>query len=219
MTSPGLQPGAEHSPSDHAQSVEAQSLSASQPDVFSSHTTERPPRRGWRKEPPAEVPLGHVLSGLTSDWQVLRTFDVFGDLDADFVVIGPPGVFLISARLGANKKLWIDEDVIWINGRPTDHVGATRLASARASARLSSAANEDVRVTPIIALIEPVSVSFGGDPAKRLVVLAAEGVPDWLSERPRAYSDEAIAFLTLTAEERSTWGAHSSSLGPIARLR
>ena len=218
MTSPGLQPGAEHSPADHGRSVEAQPRSVSQPDVFSP-TTERSTRRGWRKEPPAEVPLGRVLSALAPDWQILRTFDVFGDLDADFVVIGPPGVFSISARLGANKKIWVDEDVIWINGRPTDHVGATRVAAARASARLSSAANEDVRVTPIIALIDPVSVSFGGDSANRLVVLASEVVPEWLSERPRAYSDEAIAFLTLTAEERSTWGAHSSTLGRIARLR
>jgi hypothetical protein len=189
------------------------------PAAFRRPRAERVGRRGWRKQPPADFALGGMLSELAPGWNVLRTFDVFGELDADFVVIGPPGVFAISARIGAKKKIWIDEDMIWVNGRPTDHVAATRLAARRASARLSSAVGEDLRVIPIIALIDPASLSFGGDPAKRVVVLPAELVSQWLSECSRAYSDDAVAYFTMVAEERATWGSQPSELGPVARLR
>ncbi len=189
------------------------------PATFFHPRPERPARRGWRKQPPTEFALGSALSELAPGWTVLRTFDVFGDLDADFVVIGAPGVFTISARIPSGKKIWVDEDMIWVNGRPTDHVAATRRGAGRASARFSAAVDADLRVIPIIALINPASLSFGGDPAKRVVVLSADIVSQWLSECSRAYSDEAIAYFTMIAEERTTWGSQPSEHGPVARLR
>ncbi|MCU1558215.1 MAG: hypothetical protein JWN09_2210 [Microbacteriaceae bacterium] len=210
--------GAERVPVDRAPSAAVLPLTPT-PAAFFHTRTERPTRRGWRKQPPTEFALGNALSELAPGWIVLRTFDVFGELDTDFLVIGPPGVFAISARIGANKKVWVDEDFIWVNGRPTDHVSKTRLAARRASVRLSAAVAEDVRVIPIIALIDPATLSFGGDPAKRVVVLSVDIVSQWLSECSRAYSDEAVAYFTMVAEERATWGSQPSELGPVARLR
>lgn len=203
---------------DHGLSDDALPLTATPPTFFRPRT-ERSTHRGWRKQPPVEFALADVFAELAPGWNVLRTFDVFGELDADFLVIGPPGIFAISARIGANKKIWVDEDVIWVNGRPTDHVSVTRQAAERASVRLSSATDQNLRVTPVIALIDPASLSFGGDPAKRVVVLSAEIVSQWLSECSRAYSDEAVAYFTMIAEERTTWGSQPSELGPVARLR
>ncbi len=175
--------------------------------------------RGWRNEPPAEFEMGRLLTQLGSEWTVLHTFDVFGELDADFLVVGPPGIFMVTSRVRAGGKIWVDENVLWVNGRPSDHIRDTRIAAERASTRLSSAVGETVRVTPVIALMDPASLSFGGDPTQRVVTLPAELLTQWLSECSRAYSDDAVAYFSMIAEERATWGSHPSGQGSVARLR
>ena len=174
---------------------------------------------GWRRDAPTEFELGRLLTSLDDHFTVLRAFDVFGDLDADFVVVGPGGVFLITSRTTSNAKVWVDEYVLWVNGRPTNQVRDARSAADRASARLSTMMGQTVRVTPVIAIMDPLSLSFGGDPARRVVTLPADLVAQWLSECSRTLSDDAIASLALVAEERATWGSPPSGSGLLPRVR
>ena len=175
--------------------------------------------RGWRFEAPTEFELGRLLMSLDDRFTVLRAFDVFGELDADFVVVGPAGIFLISTRSRRDAKIWIDEDVLWVNGHPTDHVRDARSAADRASARLSAIMGQPVRATPVIAVTDPLSLSFGGDPAQRVITLPADLVAQWLSESPRTLSDDAVASLAKVAEERATWGSLPSGSRLLARVR
>jgi hypothetical protein len=156
---------------------------------------------------------------LNDRFTVLRAFDVFGDLDADFVVVGPGGIFLITTRTTSNAKVWIDEDVLWVNGRPTNQVHDARNAADRASARLSTITGQTVRATPVIAIMDPFSLSFGGDPAQRVVTLPADLVAQWLSECSRTLSEDAVASLALVAEERATWESPPSGSGLLSRVR
>ena len=174
---------------------------------------------GWRKDAPTEFELGRLLTSLDDCFTVLRAFDVFGDLDADFVVVGPGGIFLITTRTTSNAEVWIDEDVLWVNGRQTSQVCDARSAADRASARLSTMMGQTVRVTPVIAIMDPLSLSFGGDPAQRVVTLPADLVAQWLSECSRTLSDDASASLALVAEERATWRSPPSGSGLLSRVR
>ncbi len=175
--------------------------------------------RGWRTQAPTEFELGRQLTSLDERFTVLRAFDVFGELDADFVVVGPSGIFLITTRVRSGAKVWVDEDMLWLNGRPTDQVRDARRAADRASARLSEIMGQSVRATPVIAVMDPLSLSFGGDPARRVVTLPADLVAQWLSECSRTLSDSAVASLSLVAEERATWGSLPDGSGLLSRVR
>ena len=175
--------------------------------------------RGWSTEAPTEFELGRMLTALDDRFTALRAFDVFGELDTDFLVVGPAGLFLITTRVRNNAKVWVDEEVLWVNGRPTNQVRDARNAADRASARLSAVMGQSVRATPVIAVMNPLSLSFGGDPARRVVTLPADLVTQWLSECSRTLSDDAVARFARVAEDRATWGSLPSGSSLLARVR
>ena len=174
---------------------------------------------GWNTEAPTEYELGRMLTSLDDRFTVLRAFDVFGDLDADFVVVGPAGLFLITSRVQSNAKVWVDEEVLWVNGRPTNRVRDARNAADRASARFSAVVGQPVRATPVIAVMNPLSLSFGGEPTQRVVTLPADLVTQWLSDCSRTLSDDAVADFALIAEDRATWGPPPGGSSRLARVR
>ena len=173
----------------------------------------------WNTEAPTEYELGRMLTSLDDRFTVLRAFDVFGDLDADFVVVGPAGLFLITSRVQSNAKVWVDEEVLLVNGRPTNRVRDARNAADRASARFSAVLGQPVRATPVIAVMNPLSLSFGGEPTQRVVTLPADLVTQWLSDCSRTLSDDAVADFALIAEDRATWGPPPSGSSQLARVR
>lgn len=175
--------------------------------------------RDWRLEAPTEFELGRQLMSLDTRFTVLRTFDFLGDLDADFVVVGSAGIFLVTTRTRTGARVWVDEDVLRVNGCPTDQVRDARRAADRASVRLSAVMGQSVRATPVIAVMNPLSLSFGGNPAQRVVTLPADLVVQWLSECSRTLSDDAVASLALVAEERTTWGSPPNGSTVLARVR
>ena len=173
----------------------------------------------WSTEAPTEYELGRLLTTLDDRFRVLRAFDVFGDLDADFVVVGPAGLFLVTSRVQRNAAVWVDEDTLWVNGRPTDRVRDVRASADRASARFSAALGQPVRATPVISVMNPISLAFGGEPARRVVTLPADLVSQWLSDCSRTLSDDAVADFSLVAEDRATWGSPSRGSSRLARVR
>jgi len=160
-----------------------------------------------------------LLTSLDDRFRVLRAFDVFGDLDADFVVVGPAGLFLITSRVQRNASIWVDEDMLWVNGRPTNRVRDARTSAERASARFSVVLGQPVRATPVISIMNPVSLAFGGEPAQRIVTLPADLVSQWLSDCSRTLSDDAVADFARVAEDRATWGSPPSGSSRLARVR
>ena len=173
----------------------------------------------WSTEAPTEYELGRLLTSLDDRFRVLRAFDVFGDLDADFVVVGPAGLFLITSRVQRNASIWVDEDMLWVNGRPTNRVRDARTSAERASARFSVVLGQPVRATPVISIMNPVSLAFGGEPAQRIVTLPADLVSQWLSDCSRTLSDDAVADFARVAEDRATWGSPPSGSSRLARVR
>jgi hypothetical protein len=173
----------------------------------------------WRRQAPTEFELGRMLTALDDRFTVLSAFDVFGELDADFVIVGPGGIFLITTRSPSGAKFWVDEDMLWVNGRPTDQIQRSRSAADRASARLSAVLGHTVGATPVISVMNPLSLSFGGDPSRRVVTLPADLVTQWVSECSRTLSDDAVARFALVAEDRATWGSLPTDGRPLARVR
>jgi uncharacterized metal-binding protein YceD (DUF177 family) len=78
---------------------------------------------------------------------------------------------------------------------------------------------QTVRATPVIAVMDPLSLSFGGDPAQRVVTLPADLVAQWISECSRTLSDATVADAAQVAEERATWGSLPNGSGLLSRMR
>ncbi|WP_394770962.1 hypothetical protein [Lacisediminihabitans sp.] len=163
--------------------------------------------RGWRRRPPVEAEVSALLDQLDDGWTVLRASDDLARLGTDFVVVGPPGVFTITAARPTGGNVWVDERVLWINGRPTDHVRVARRCADGAATIMTDLAGVPVAVTPVVALIDPVDLSFGGDAARRVRVLPADILVRSLVESTVVHSTEAVDYLSAVAEECSTWGA------------
>lgn len=158
--------------------------------------------RGAPEQTAARRSAAHHIE-LGAEWTVLAGADC--GLAADYVIVGPGGIFVASTAIRPGKKVWADESVIWVNGRPTNHVNDVCSAALEASARLTVTTGEVVNVTPVVIVPSPVSLVFGGDPARRIAVVTAEGFTRWLMDGSRELTREAIAYFTMVAEERDTW--------------
>jgi hypothetical protein len=168
----------------------------------------KPPRpRGWRRRIPVEVEVAALLGQLGDEWTVLSASDGVVGLGADFVVVGPSGIFTITAARPTGGNVWVDEEMLWTNGRPTDHVRNARRYAVRASRILAGLSGAPVEVTPVIVLLDPVDLSFGGNPDRRVRVLPSDILARSLVESPVVHSAEAAAYFSMIADEHSTWSA------------
>ncbi|HAM25956.1 MAG TPA: hypothetical protein DCP11_04420 [Microbacteriaceae bacterium] len=151
--------------------------------------------------------MARILGELGEGWTILRASDGLADFGADFLVVGQSGIFTISAARPAGGNIWVDENVLWQNGRPTDHVRTARRHAERAASVLAGFSGIPVNVAPVIVLLDPDDISFGGDPARRVRVLPSDLLVRSLAESRPVHSPEATAYFAMIAEECSTWSA------------
>lgn len=161
--------------------------------------------RGWRRRPPVELEVEGLLAGLGDGWTVLRASGALAGLGADFLVVGSPGVFTITVARPTGGKVWVDEKVLWINGHPTDYVHMSRRCSDQAASMMSDLAGVQVAVTPVIALLDPLDLRFGGDTERRVRVLPADILVRSLVENTVVHSPFALDYLSMVAEQCSVW--------------
>jgi hypothetical protein len=173
--------------------------------------------RSWYAGALGEIEVARVLSELGPDWTVLHSVPVgSGESDIDHVVIGPTGVFTINTKNHAGKKVWVGGGTFMVNGHRTSHARNSGFEAKRASRLVSSAAGVDVAVVPVIVLVGTASLKFG-DKAPAVPVVTAPQLRGWLLSLPKVHSAEALAYLTMVAEERSTW--HTEALVLTDTLR
>lgn len=164
-----------------------------------------PDARSWYQGALGEIEVARVLGELGPGWTVLHSVPVgSGASDIDHVVLGPTGIFTINTKHHADKKIWVGGGTFMVGGHRTDHVRNSQFEATRASRSLSTAAQTDVEVAPVIVLVGAASLRFGKK-APVVPVLTVTQLRKWLLTLPRKHSDEALAYFALLAEERGTW--------------
>jgi len=177
----------------------------------------RPDAVSWYKGALGEIEVARVLSDLGPDWTVLHSVPVgSGASDIDHVLIGPTGVFTINTKNHAEAKVWVGGGTIMVNGHRTSYARASVFEAQRASRLVSAAAGAEVAVVPVIVVVGAASLRFG-DKTPTVRVVTASQLRRWLFSLPRMHSEEALAYLTLVAEERATW--HTQALVLTDTLR
>ena len=156
-----------------------------------------------------EVVVAHVLDQLGSEWTVLNAVPVTpGEPEVDHVLIGPAGVFTLQIKYHSGEKIWVAGSTFLVNGEKHDHLRRSSHEATRAGKLLSAVTGRPIPVTPIIVVVNPISITVGRKPSK-VVVLSSHNLKQWLLKKSRTLSDRAVRHFSIFAEERSTWAGAS----------
>jgi hypothetical protein len=143
-----------------------------------------------------EQRISDELSGLPAGWFVLHSHDVGegGDVvgDADHVVIGPAGVFLIHLEHHAGANVWVTEHTVSINGRDSGHLCKARAEARQIGDRLSDACGFDVAVQSVLVLVGAATVQTLNRPAE-VHVRNQYDIRDWLCKQPDRLDAEMVS--------------------------
>ncbi|WIE66220.1 nuclease-related domain-containing protein [Curtobacterium sp. MCLR17_036] len=168
-----------------------------------------PAARSWFKGALGERRIAAELAALGPSFTVLHALPVGRKgTDIDHLVIGPTGVFSINTKNHSGKDVWVGGSDFRVSGGRTDHMRNALSEGRRATRNLSVAAGTSVLVQPLI-VVSAQRVRFG---RKRptVVVLRSGDVVRWITGLPRAFSDEAVRYHAMVAEEPETWGADAA---------
>lgn len=151
-----------------------------------------------------ESQAASALSTLGDDWKAFRASYRRTPLGADFVAVGPAGVFAITTNIRPGARLFVGEEMLLVNGRPTDLIEEARDAALVVASGLMRVGGEVVSVIPVIAVADPASIEFVGEDARRVIVLPTDILARWLTETARTNSTAAVDFYSLVVDEMVT---------------
>jgi hypothetical protein len=161
-----------------------------------------------------EERISDELTGLPAGWFVLHSNeigerrDVVGD--ADHVVIGPGGVFLIHLEHHVGANVWVNDHTMSIDGRDSDHLCTAIVETRQASDRLTDACGFDVAVQSVLVLIGAATVQTLSRPAE-VHVRTQYDIRDWICKQPTRLDAEMAGVL----HERLRPAAAASDSAPV----
>lgn len=164
-----------------------------------------PAARSWYHGALGEIEVARVLSQLGAGWTVLHAVPVgSGRADIDHIVLGPAGIFTVSTRNHADRRVFVAGSTFMVAGQKHDHLRVALHEAERASQLLSGVTGRPVTVTPLVVVVNPASITVG---RKRptVTVLASSRLRRWLLARPNILSARAVAHFSMFAEEPTTW--------------
>lgn len=166
--------------------------------------------RSWYRAAQGELDISRTLSSLPDAWTVLHPSDENVGSDIDHLVIGPAGVFTITTKNHSGQRVRVGNDQLTVNDRRTHHIRDARYEAARASRLLSSGVGESIDAIPLIAIVDPGSLTFAGPRPAGVRVLAASQLGRMLSRARPVMTEAAVDALVVTAELIGHW--HISAL-------
>lgn len=174
--------------------------------IFRSRREER----AWRAGGLGEQIVAKRLAKLGDGWRVLHAIPV-GDrgADIDHLAIGPPGVFSINTKNHLEKKVWVSEKVVMVNGQRTDHLRNSRHEAERAARLLSAARGVAVVVEPMLVLLARDLTVKSSPPDVH--VAPARGLHRRLQKRPVRLAPADVEALFEVARRERTWQPRSGS--------
>lgn len=162
-------------------------------------------RAAWYRGALGEVAVGRLLEKLPEGWSVLHAVPVGkGDSDIDHVVMGPGGVFTINTKNHSGQKVWVAGRTFMVNGQRQPHLRNAGHEAQRASRLLSAAAGFRVDVVPVIAVVDPASLTIRERP-EQVVVLTSSQLVRWLKKRPASLPPEQVRALLGVSIDPAAW--------------
>jgi hypothetical protein len=173
----------------------------------------------WYRGALGEIAVGRLLAKLPDGWHVLHAVPVGrGSSDIDHIVIGPGGVFTINTKNHSGQKVWVAGRTFMVAGQKQQHIRNAEHEAERAARLLSAATDTQMGVTPIVAVVDPQSLTVREKPAK-VVVLTAAQLVRWLKKRPQVFTADQVARMLRAADAPATWHVSPSEAQSAAALQ
>jgi hypothetical protein len=174
--------------------------------------------RSWYRGALGEIHVAKVLKNLGPGWTVLHAVPVgSGTSDIDHVLIGPGGVFTVNTKNHSGQRIWVGGDQLLVNGHRTNHIRDARYEARRAARLLSPADGQPVVVMPIIAIVDPRSLTFGRNRPKDVLVLSSAQLARTITRRKQRLEDATVQAVSALAEQRGTWHSDARVLDDTLR--
>ena len=177
--------------------------------------------RGWYRGVIGELRVTSILEALPTPWQVLHTHPI-GETGTgiDHVIVGPAGVYAVTTTIQSGHHVTFGGDGFRIDGFQTPQVRLARQEAYRASRLLTALAGQSIDVTPLLVVVDAVSVRYdaglvGSSGTRRAVeVVAAGRLARWLRKRPAVLSPELVGLSGRVVHERGLWVSDVSDGSP-----
>jgi hypothetical protein len=144
-------------------------------------------------------------------WAVLHAIPLGGrEADIAHLVIGPAGVFAISAQLHRGAAISTGRSQVFTDGQAQPYIAAAISSAQRASKLLTAAlqAVSPVAVRPVLTFAA--ARSFAGKPSVDGVALVAtETLTAWIAAQPVVWRADAVAQVLRAARSADTWTARA----------
>ncbi|MHC5796753.1 nuclease-related domain-containing protein [Lacisediminihabitans sp. FW035] len=162
----------------------------------------------------AELALADSFAALGSEWTVVHSVPV-GTASPrrhpaiDHLLIGPAGIFSVTAHSHAGQAIWVGERTFMVDDERLDHLATADEAAAAASGLLTAAlalrgSAAELVVTPCIVVDSPATLQIRQRPG-RIQVTTTRTFTAWLASLPRLFSPVVVDTLSAVALQSSTW--------------
>ena len=132
--------------------------------------------------------VGRRLVRLSRDgWDLLRTAHPHEGAEAAYLVIGPPGVFTVSALRHPRARIRVGAEVVWVDNAIKQYLRSARHEAATAARRLAAQLGQEPPVLPVLAFVDAADVdTHDGHPD--VLVLRGERIDEELRDCRAAIS-------------------------------
>jgi hypothetical protein len=161
----------------------------------------------WYRGALGEIAVGRILATLPAGWTVFHALPIGKKgADIDHVVIGPGGIFTINTKNHSGKSVWVADRILMVSGQKQPHIRNADFEATRVTTLLRERMPALPPVQPVVAVLEPKSLSIKVKP-EHVTVLTAAGLRRWLLKRPVVLTAEQLAELAAIIDDRATWPA------------
>jgi hypothetical protein len=162
----------------------------------------------WPRGSKGERVVARRLARLGRDgWDVLRAVQAHGGDEVEHLVVGPPGVFMLSTLYHRGARIRVGSQVVWVDDAIREYLRNARSEAASVAQRLGAAVSDlSVPVIPVLAFVGAAGID------------THDGHPDVLvvaGERLDAELRDCRGELSLPERDRIVAAAHRAGLWTI----
>lgn len=152
------------------------------------------------------------LEQLGPEWTVVH--GVPGPSTIDHLVIGPGGVFTISAHDHARQAVWVSGRAFVVDGHRLPYLRQAEEAIGYVERTLEAEAGVHIRASTVIAVMDPATLQVRDRP-RDVFVITADSLKQWLRAREAVLGAKTAAHLAAVARIEATWTFEPRSVADV----
>ncbi|MBC7443412.1 MAG: NERD domain-containing protein [Ramlibacter sp.] len=145
-----------------------------------------------------------LLTALPPDWTVFHSVSGAAKSNIDHLVIGPGGIFTISAKHHGGKVVRVDKHVLYVAEEKVHYLRAAEFAAERVTELVQHRMPLLAPVQPVIAFVDPGQLVFAGKP-DQVKVIDAGDLRRWLVNLHPVLSAGEVQELADLLDSPTSW--------------